>query len=264
MDLGLRGKVSWVLGGSSGIGLAAARSLAAEGAAVALSARSEDRLRDAARAIATDTGGTCVPIPVDVTDPTSITRGADRARSELGDIDILLANAGGPPPGGFDSFEDSNLTDAHELLLASAWRLTKEVVPGMRARGGGCVIFVVSSSTKEVIDGLLLSNTMRPAIAGMAKSLSRELGQDGIRVVCLAPGRIDTPRVRFLDEARAAASGRRGDGVRGESQTVIPLGRYGRPEEIGDVVAFVASERASYLTGTTLLVDGGASKGVLS
>ncbi len=134
----------------------------------------------------------------------------------------------------------------------------------MKARGRGCVIFITSSSTKEVIPSLLLSNMMRAAVVGMAKTMSKELGPKGIRVLCVAPGRIETPRVVSLDENAAEASGRGISEVRNESEARIPLGRYGQPREFGDVVAFLASERAAYVSGITVTVDGGALNGILS
>jgi 3-oxoacyl-[acyl-carrier protein] reductase len=143
------------------------------------------------------------------------------------------------------------------LTTASAWRLAKAVLPAMKARGSGVIIFLTSSSTKEVIEGLLLSNMMRAAVVGMAKTMSKELGPHGIRVLCVAPGRIHTARIEALDSNKARQLGKTPEEVTEEFRQTIPLRRYGRTEEFGDVVAFAASQRASYLTGTTLMVDGG-------
>jgi 3-oxoacyl-[acyl-carrier protein] reductase len=249
MDLGLKGKVAWVLGGSSGLGFASAEALANEGAHVAVSARDETRLKQAASQIDSGGAGRCISIPLDVTDAAAIARAAVAVATHLGPIDILVANAGGPPAGTFDTFDDDALHRAFELTAASAWRLADTVIPSMKERGTGVVLFITSSSTKEVISGLLLSNMIRPAVVGMAKTLSKELGAHGIRVLCVAPGRIETPRTQALGH---------------EGTESIPLGRLGRPQEFGDVVAFLASARASYVTGATLLVDGGASNGLLS
>ena len=249
MDLGLDGKVAWVLGGSSGLGRASAEGLAKEGALVAISARQEDRLDRVASEIDATDGGRCIPIPLDVTDRHAIKTAAAHISSELGPVDILVANAGGPPPGTFDDFDDDALHSAFELTTASAWRLTDAVIPAMKEQRSGVVLFITSASTKEPIAGLLLSNTMRPAVVGMAKTLSKELGGSGIRVLCVAPGRIETPRT--------AASGH-------QSFENIPLGRLGQPREFGDVVTFLASGRASYVTGVSVLVDGGASSGLLA
>lgn len=264
MDLGLDGKISWVLGGSSGIGYASALALAREGSRVAVSARRPPELERAAEAIERESSSQCIAVPVDVTDPGSIRAGAGLVRERLGDVDVLVANAGGPPPGRFDTFEEADMKAAFDLTAASAWQLVRTVLPSMRSRRTGCLVFVTSSATKEVIDGLSLSNMMRPAVVGMAKNLSREVARDGVRVVCVAPGRTDTPRVRVLDEAAARAGGEDPARFRAAREAALPMTRYGRPEEIADVVAFAASERASYLTGVTLLVDGGASTGLLA
>ena len=263
MDLGLRGKVAWVIGGSSGLGRASAEALAAEGARVAVSARGTDALEEVADGIRA-AGAESVAVAVDASDGNAIEAGARRVVDELGPVDILVANAGGPPPGPFAAFDDDALYDAFTLTTASAWRFAKQVVPSMQARRSGCLIFITSSSTKEVIPGLLLSNMMRAAVVGMMKTLSKELGPDGVRALCVVPGRIFTPRVEALDALRAGSSGRDPAVVRAESESAIPLGRYGEPREFGDVVAFLASERASYVTGVNVLVDGGALNGVLS
>jgi 3-oxoacyl-[acyl-carrier protein] reductase len=249
VDLRLEDKVAWVLGGSSGLGRACAEALVGEGARVAISARDEHKLQEAASQIAGGSKGRCIPVPLDVTDAGAITAVATEVGSQLGPVDILIANAGGPPAGRFDDFDDDALHAAFELTAASAWRVATAVIPSMTERGTGVIVFVTSSSTKEPIAGLLLSNMMRPAVVGMAKTLSKELGEHGIRVLCVAPGRIETPRTQALGHSGVEA---------------IPLGRLGRPAEFGDVVAFLASPRASYVTGVSLLVDGGTSNGLLS
>jgi 3-oxoacyl-[acyl-carrier protein] reductase len=264
MELGLADKVAWVHGASSGLGLAGARALARAGAQVALSARRADELERAARALGDETGARCLAVPCDVTDVAQIERAAALVTQQLGPVDVLVANAGGPPPGTFESFDDDDLYAAFTLTTASAWRLSKQVVPAMVERGSGCLIYITSSATKEVIPGLLLSNMMRAAVVGMAKTLSKELGPRGVRVVCLAPGRIHTARTDQLDAAAAERSGRPIEEIRAGFVERIPLGRYGDPGEFGDVLAYVASERASYLNGITILVDGGAANGLLS
>ena len=258
MDLKLQRKVAWVLGASSGLGRGAATALAQEGADVVVSARDGERLTAAARAIAAETGATCLPIPVDVTDAAAITRAAQDVTDRLGGIDILVANAGGVPPGPFDRFADDDLFDAFTLTTASAWRATKAVVSSMRARGGGVIVYITSVSTKEVLDGLILSNMMRPAVLGMAKTLSRELAADNIRVNCIAPGYHDTPRVRELEQERATSQRRSVEEIRAERNATVPIGRLGDAREFGDAVAFLASDAAGYISGVTLTVDGGA------
>ena len=264
MDLGLDGKVAWVIGGSSGLGRASAAALAAEGARVVISARRADALNEAAGAIASATGGECSAAPLDVTDGSAIEGAASAVRTSVGPVDILVANAGGPPPGPFAAFDDDALFDAFTLTTASAWRLVKQVAPSMQERKDGALIFITSSSTKEIIHGLLLSNMMRAAVVGMMKTLAKELGPHGVRALCVSPWGILTPRVESLDAHRAAAAGVDAATVRAESEAAIPLGRYGDPREFGDVVAFLASPRASYVTGVNVLVDGGSSNGVTS
>lgn len=263
MDLQLAGKVAWVLGASSGIGHACARSIAGEGASVAISARREDVLKKAADEIASG-GARCVPVPLDVTDAEAIKAAARRVESELGPIDVLVGNAGGPPSGFFADLDDDAFNKAYELTLASTWRLAKAVVPTMTERGSGVLIFITSSSTKEVIPNLLLSNTMRAGVVGLAKSLSKELGPHGIRVLCVAPGRVDTERIAEIAEATARREGIGFDEATARMQANIPLGRYASPKELGDVVAFLASGRASFVSGINVLVDGAMLNSVVS
>ena len=257
MDLGLDNKVAWVLGGSSGLGKASAAALVAEGVTVALSSRTEADLNAAAEEISSAGSGRCVAVPTDVTDPAGITAAAERIVEELGGIDILVSNAGGPPPGSFDSFDDRALYDAFTLTTASAWRLTKAVLPSMRARGGGALIYITSITTKEIVGDLLFSNMMRAAVVGMMKTISRDFAADGIRAVCVAPGHHDTPRVQALDEARAERENRPLQEVRAATAAGVPRGRLGDPAEFGAAVAFVASDAASFINGITLTVDGG-------
>jgi len=257
MDLGLNGKVAWVLGGSSGLGRASAESLAREQAVVAVSSRDDDALSQAASGIESNTGSRCIALPLDVTDAQAISDVHANVVDELGPVDVLVANAGGPPAGSFEDLDDETMRRAFELTTASAWRLAQAVAPSMKERGSGVIVFLTSTSTKEVVGNLLLSNMMRAAVVGMAKTLSKELGPHGIRVLCVAPGRIATKRLKELDGGRAAKTGETIEEVERSWAEQIPLGRYGRPEEFGDVVAFVASPRASYITGTTIMIDGG-------
>lgn len=258
MDLGLKDKVAWVLGASSGLGHATAAALAREGARVAISSRDASALNEAADDIS------AVAMPLDVTDASAISTTAARIEGELGPVDILVSNAGGPPPGGFDDLDDDALHGAFALTTASAWHLAKAVVPSMKQRRTGCLIFLTSSSTKEVIPNLLLSNMMRASVVGMAKTLSKELGPHGVRVLCVAPGRIETKRLVQLDQKASENTQKSVEEVKREAQARIPLGRYGSPPEFGDTVAFLASERASYITGINVVVDGGMLSGVLS
>jgi 3-oxoacyl-[acyl-carrier protein] reductase len=263
MKLGLEEKVAWVHGASSGLGRASALALAQDGARVAVSARREDELESVAKEI-TGAGSEGLAVPCDVTDPDAIKAASARVSNELGTVDILVSNAGGPPPGTFESLDEDALFGAFTLTTASAWRLAKAVVPGMQERGGGCLIFLTSVSTKEVMANLLLSNMMRAAVVGMTKTLSKELAPHGIRSLCVAPGRIETARLQQLDEAASQRTGKSVDEIRESVQATIPFGRYGDPEEFGSVVAFLASNKASYLNGITVVVDGGLLNGILS
>jgi 3-oxoacyl-[acyl-carrier protein] reductase len=259
MDTGLDGKVAWVTGASAGLGLGAARSLAREGAHVALSSRDQSKLEAAADGLG------ALAIPCDVSDPAQIEAAATRVERELGPVDVLVANPGsGPPPGPFVDTSEATMRDAFDLLVASAWNLSKAVLPGMLERRRGVIVYITSASTKEVLGNLLLSNMMRPAVVGMAKTLSKEVGESGVRVVCAAPGRHATDRVDFLDRSRAAASGHDVGDVRAASERDIALRRYGTIDEFGDLVAFLASDRASFLTGISVAADGGGLDGLLS
>jgi 3-oxoacyl-[acyl-carrier protein] reductase len=259
MDTGLDGKIAWVTGASAGLGLGAARSLVREGARVAISARDPEKLREIARGIG------ALAVPCDVSKPDDVAAAATLVAGELGSVDVLVSNPGsGPPPGPFVATDEDAMRAAFELLVASAWNLTKAVLPGMIERKRGVIVYVTSASTKEVLGNLLLSNMMRPAVVGMAKTLSKEVGAHGVRVVCAAPGRHATDRVDFLDRSRAEASGRDVADVRAESEEDIALRRYGEADEFGDLVAFLASDRASFLTGITVAADGGGLDGLLS
>jgi 3-oxoacyl-[acyl-carrier protein] reductase len=248
MDLGLRGRTAIVCGASSGLGLASAEALAEEGANVAMLARRREQLeRDAERIGALAVRG-------DVTNAADLERLVERTLQAFGGIDIVVWNSGGPPPGPAAELTDERLEAAFELLLLPAVRLVRLTLPHLTKSGAGRLVFITSAAVKEPTAHLALSNTIRPGVTGYAKTLARELGPAGITVNCVAPGRIDTPRMAELYGEGGPAP---------EEVAQIPLGRLGRPREFGDVVCFLASERASYVTGTTLLVDGGISRGLL-
>jgi len=255
MDLGIAGKVAWVYGGASGLGRAAAAALAGEGVHVAISSGSEDALKEVASQIAADAGTRCIPVPLDVTSGHAVTIAARRLEAELGPVDILVTIAGGPPPGEFESTDDDALHDAFTVTTASAWRLARSVVPGMKARESGRLIFVAPSSKKEIITTLLLSNMMRAALVGMARSLSKDFGAHGVRVVCMAPGRIETKHLAQTADAAARPAGETLQEVQAAVRATVPIDHYGAPEEFGDVVAWLASERAPFINGTTVVVD---------
>jgi 3-oxoacyl-[acyl-carrier protein] reductase len=260
LDLGLNGKRAWVLGASSGLGHATAAALAAEGARVVISSRSEEKLRRTASEI-----GAAAVVPLDVAEGRqAIEAACERVVADLGGLDILVSNHGGPPARSFDDVDDEMFRGAFDLVLASAFRLTKAALPHLRATGGGVIAYLTSTSTKEVIPNLLLSNVMRAGVVGLAKTLAHELGPDGVRVLCAAPGRLATDRLVSLDSISAERQGVSVEEVRRSGEASIPLGRYGDPAEFGDVVAFLCSERASYLSGITVAIDGGRMVGLLS
>ncbi|MGW0809446.1 SDR family oxidoreductase [Nonomuraea sp. NPDC002799] len=250
MDLGISGKVALVTGGSAGIGLAAAKSLAREGCDVCVCSRSPERLADAVVELQ-EFGKVVHAVLADVEDPAAARRVVEETRDVLGPIDILVANAGGPPAGRFDEVGLADWDVAIQRNLLGTVRLMHAVLPDMRARGWGRIVTITSRSVREVIDGLTLSNATRPAVAAVVRTLAREAGPDGVLVNNVMPGSIGTDRLLEL------AGGEEALAQRGES---VPVGRIGRAEEVGDVVAFLASERASFVSGVSILVDGGESR----
>jgi 3-oxoacyl-[acyl-carrier protein] reductase len=248
MDLGLRGKTAIVCGASSGLGLAAAEALSEEGANVAMFARRREELGRHAERIG------ALAVRGDVTNATDIERLVTRTVEAFGGIDIVVWNSGGPPATRAAEITDEQLEAAFELLLLPAVRLVRLSLPHLEQSPAGRVICITSAAVKEPTANLALSNTIRPGLTGWAKSLAREVGPKGITVNCVAPGRIDTPRMTELYGV---------GGPPASELAQIPLGRMGTPREFGDVVCFLASNRAAYVTGTTVLVDGGISRGLL-
>lgn len=264
MDLGLKGKVAIVLAASKGLGRASAAALAAEGAQVVIGARNEQVLRTAAEQIGRESGSQVLPVPTDVTKPEQLSAIVDAAAREFGRIDILVNNAGGPPPGTFEMFNDAQWEAAFELTLLSVVRLIRLVLPHMRERGSGRIINIVSTSVKQPIDNLLLSNAIRPGVIGLAKSLSIELAAENITINNVCPGRILTDRIRQVYQLDAKQQqGISEKEALKEAVQEIPMRRIGRPEELGALVAFLASEQAAYITGTTIQVDGGVTRSLL-
>jgi len=257
MDLGLQGKTALVLAASKGIGRAIATELAAEGANVVIASRDEAALAAAASEIHEATGAEAAYFTADVTKDEDIQRLVVRTVERFGGLDALVTNTGGPPPGTFQDFGDEAWTDAFELTLLNIVRAVRAVLPHMRERGGGRIVNVASSSIKQPIEGLILSNTFRAGIIGLAKSLSAELAPDGILINTLGPGRISTDRSAGMDASQAEVRGVSVEEIRNEMAARIPLGRYGTPEEFARVAAFLASPANSYLTGQAILVDGG-------
>ena len=241
MDLGLQGRVALVMAASKGLGRAVATELAREGASVVISSRDEETLARTAAEIADETGAEVEPRAADITRAEDVRALFSHAADRFGGLDVLVNNTGGPPAGTFDDFGDEDWQAAFELVLLSLIRAVREARPLMRERGGGRIVNIASSSIKQPIENLTLSNTFRAGIAGLAKSLSAELAPDGILINTLGPGRISTARSRSMDASRAETLGVPVEEVRGQVESQIPLRRYGTPEEFARVAAFLAS-----------------------
>jgi 3-oxoacyl-[acyl-carrier protein] reductase len=259
MDLGLKGKVAMVAGASRGLGFAVAKALADEGARVSMASRDEAAIRAAAQRIGSEAMGT----PVDVRSADAIREWAAATEKRYGGIDLLFTNSGGPPAGATLSFDDHAWQDAADLLLFSTLRMIRAAVPSMKTRGGGAILVSTSSSVKEPVQNLGLSTVLRASVSALAKTLALELAPDRIRVNQIIPGRIDTDRVRQLDEINAKKQGVSADEAKRRAMGAIPMGRYGEIEEFGRVGAFLLSDAAAYMTGATVQVDGGLIRSVV-
>jgi 3-oxoacyl-[acyl-carrier protein] reductase len=259
MDLGLKGKVALVTAASKGMGKACARGLAAEGARVAMCARGEAELKTAADEVRAATKADVLAVRADVTKADEVRALVGQVTQALGAPDILIANCGGPPRGFFEDFGDDAWYGAVEVSLLSTVRLIREVLPGMRARRWGRILTIQSVSVKQPLEDLLLSNAVRPGVAGMMKTLALQLGKENILVNTLCPGRILTDRLL----GGLKASGLSREEYLARQSRDIPMGRPGTVEEFANVAVFLASERASYVTGVAIQVDGGLVRGLL-
>jgi 3-oxoacyl-[acyl-carrier protein] reductase len=256
VDLGLAGRVAFVAAGSKGLGRAVAEALAAEGAAVAVCARGRDALDQTVGAIRTH-GGQGHGILADVSAPDQVVRAIDEATGALGPIEILVTNSGGPRAGTFETLTAADWDAATRVLLTSAVSLTRAVLPGMRARRWGRIIAITSIAAKQPVGGLMLSNSLRAAVSGFARTLATEVAAEGITVNTLLPGYTRTERVIELSGHLAATEQVSVESVYGRWEKEIPMGRLGEPREFAALAAFLASERASYITGQSIAVDGG-------
>ena len=263
MDLQLAGRIAMVGGASRGLGLAVARALAAEGARVSIASRDGAALHRAAEDLKSGTGAEVLPVAADLRSGDAIARWHRATLDAFGGVDLLFTNTGGPPPGPALGFDDRGWQEGFELLVLSAVRMARLVVPSMQSRGGGSIVMSTSTSVKEPIPNLALSNVLRASVSALAKTLALELAPSRIRVNQLIPGRIDTDRLRQLDHASAARAGIPFEQQRAQAQTAVPLGRFGEAEEFGRAAAFLLSGAASYITGATLQVDGGLLKAVM-
>lgn len=260
MDLGLKNKTAIVTASSDGLGKAIATEFAREGANVMLFSSSTEKLIKAQSEIEMLTGHRPAFVAGDLRNPEDLKKLVDRTLQTYGSVYALVNNAGGPPAGTFDHFGDDIWQNAFELTLLSYVRLIRAVLPSMRAQGVGRILNSTSSSVKQVLDNLILSNTLRAGVVGLSKSLSQELGKDNILVNVIGPGRIGTARIDFLDQLRADQQSISVEEIKQQTFKSIPLGRYGIPEEYGKIAVFLCSQANTYVTGQTILVDGGMTK----
>lgn len=256
MDLGLTGKTALVLGAGGGLGGAIARALAREGAAVALADVDEASAARVADAIVSE-GARAKALCWDIAEIGAIATRLDQVRSALGEVDILINNTGGPPPTPAGGQDPALWSKSFQSMVLSVIAITDAVLPQMRARGWGRIITSTSSGVVAPIPNLGISNALRLSLVGWSKTLAREVAALGITSNIILPGRIATDRIRYLDEAKAKREGRALEQVIAESTAAIPAGRYGTPDEYADAVAFLASTRAAYITGSVIRVDGG-------
>jgi 3-oxoacyl-[acyl-carrier protein] reductase len=263
MDLGLKEKVALIAAGSRGLGRAVAEELAAEGAALVLCAREPRTLAEAAAAIADTTGAHVLAVPADVTLVADIKRVVEAGTERFGRIDILVTNAGGPPAGKFDQLTREQWEEATRLTLFSAIELTRQVLPGMKERHWGRILNITSIAAKQPVENLMLSNSLRAGLTGFARTLANEVAAAGITVNNILPGYTRTERLDDLARMMAEKQGISADEFRGRWEQEIPMGRLGEPREFAALAAFLVSERASYITGTSIQVDGGWIKSLL-
>jgi len=263
MDLALANKVVMVGGASKGLGYAVARAVAGEGASVCIASRDPNAVQKAADTIARETSAQVHAVAADLSKADAIADWHAQTVKQFGGVDALFANTGGPPAGSSLSFDDAAWQAAFELLLMSVVRTVRVVVPSMKARGAGAILIGTSSSVKEPIANLALSNVLRSGVTSLAKTLALELAADKIRVNTLIPGRIETDRLRQLDEINSKRSNTPIDEHRTKMMATVPLGRYGMPEEFGKTGAFLLSNAASYITGANVQVDGGLIRSMI-
>ena len=265
MDLNVVDKVYMIAGASRGLAFAIAQALVSDGAKVSIASSNLEAIKAAGDQLShlAESTDRVLAVECDVTDPAAIRSWHQQTIAKMGGLDGLVVNAGGPSPGNFDSFVDDDAwQDAFELTLLSAVRLIRTALPSLRERGAGSILTMTSSSVKEPIDYLLLSNVMRSGVTSLAKSLSQQLASENIRVNNLVPGIIETDRITSLASAQASVNGITVGEQKQQMESLIPMGRFGQADEFGRAGAFLLSPAASYITGSTLVVDGGTMKTV--
>lgn len=262
MDLGLKGKVALVAASTKGLGKATAMALASEGTEVIVNGRDKQNISDTVGEMKTKTGQSPFAVQADVTKPDDVDRMFHEIAGRFGTIHILVTNAGGPPAGSLDDFRDDDWMNAFQLNLMSTVRLIRNAIPFMRKQKWGRIVNIVSLTVKQPIDNLLLSNSLRTSVIGLAKTLSKDLARDNVLINNIAPYYVSTKRIDYLMEQTASRLGITKEDALQNIVKDIPLGRLGTPEEFGDVVAFLCSQKNSYLTGSTIQFDGGAYKGI--
>ena len=263
MELGLTGKIALVAAASRGLGRAVAEELAREGAHLLICARGADALRETAESIRAASGVRVIEVVADLSDPADVARVAERALAEFGRVDVLVTNGGGPPAGPFETHSADAWQAAVRQTLMSVVELTRAVLPGMKERRWGRIINVTSIAVKQPVDNLILSNSVRAAVTGFARTLANEVAPFGITVNNVMPGYTRTQRVEELAERNASLKGTSPDAERAVWEGQIPMARLGESSEFAAMVAFLASERASYTTGASIPVDGGWIRGLL-
>lgn len=263
MDLGIKDKVAIVVASSKGLGRATALGLAKEGVKLTICARDRDTLFKTADNIISETSAQVLPIVCDVSKTDEIKNVVKETINKYSKVDILVNNAGGPPTGNFLDFSLEDWQRAVQLNLYSTITFSNEVVPYMKKNNWGRIVNITSYAVKQPVDGLMLSNTVRAGIIGLAKTLSNEFGPYNILVNNICPGRIFTDRITFLANDRAKKQGKSFDKIITEMGSDVPVGRIGKPEELANLAVFLSSQRASYITGTTIQVDGGLTKSLL-
>ena len=262
MDLGLKGRRALVLGATRGLGRGIAEALAAEGATLAITGRSPDDAKSVAAEIASRYSATVHGLAFDAVDAASADALVDAAKAALGDVDVLVLNGGGPPPGPVTAVTDETWQQQFQAQFLSFVTITNAFLPGMRERKWGRVLVSSSSGVVQPIPNIGISNSLRSSLLGWAKTLSTEVARDGVTVNTILPGRIQTDRVDQIDAANAERTGQTIDQIKAASIASIPAGRVGTPEEYGAVAAFVLSDKAGYVTGSTIRVDGGQIRAV--